>query len=90
MENAEWQIVEPDENGRIKCLDCSKTFYCMYYAKIHQYKCFKQRMEKISSQFEKLQNGWMVCLRCNKTFLSMQNAKIHYKNEHLDKSTKGD
>ena len=39
MENVEWEIVKPNENGRIKCFDCPKTFYCMYYAKIHQYKC---------------------------------------------------
>merc|ERR1719219_1392000 len=52
-EKIEWTIVEPNENGKINCLDCSKSFSSMYLAKIHQYKCWKQSKQDISLESKK-------------------------------------
>ena len=46
MENVEWEIVRPNENGRISCRDCSKTFLKMHSAKVHQYKCLQQTSQE--------------------------------------------
>ena len=45
-ERFKWKIVEPDENGKINCLDCSKSFSCMSTAKVHQYKCLQQTSQE--------------------------------------------
>ena len=45
-EKFKWKIVEPDENGKINCLDCSKSFSCMSTAKVHQYKCLQQTSQE--------------------------------------------
>ena len=92
--NIKWKIVKPDENGKIKCLNCPQKFNNMHYAKIHQYKCFKplgrrfhfeaRNSFEVSHELEKLENGWVVCLGCRKTFLSMENAECHLKNVEGD------
>ena len=70
VENLEWKIVEPDENGKIKCLNCSKLFSKMNAAKVHQYRC--QMETKQESE-----NGGFDCIHCNKNYSYKHHLKRH-------------
>ena len=70
IENLEWEIVKPNENGRISCLDCNETFSSLQTAKSHH-----KEVHIREFKFD--------CLFCNKSFNIEDNMKLHVLVVHM-------
>lgn len=66
----EWKIAVPNKDGRIQCLDCSKTFLEIHSAKRHY--------EEVHKTKDKL-----VCQICKKRFQSEDYVKLHLQASHI-------
>ena len=73
MTKIKWKIVKPNKDGKIKCLDCPKTFVDMHNAKVHQYKCFNLKLEKSRKTLiaGPIGDGRFKCLNCKEIFSRM-------------------
>ena len=71
----EWKIVKLNEDGRINCLDCYKTFSSLKTAKSHH----------IHVHMTNQNDRKFICIVCNKDFAVKQYMKTHMKEMHLTK-----
>ena len=71
-EKYEWKIVKLNEDGRINCLDCCKTFFSMTTAKENH-----KNVHMTKETFK--------CEVCLKHFRYKSNVKIHYMKMHMVK-----
>ena len=69
-ENLEWKIIEHNEDGRIKCFDCDKTFSCLRSAQIHH-----ERIHIRRNEFD--------CIYCHKFFPTEDIMKAHMVHTHM-------
>ena len=70
IEKIEWEIVHPNENGLIKCLDCKQTFTKRSYARTHH------------REFHMKENRF-ICQVCDKSFTVKDYLKLHVQSAHM-------
>ena len=69
LDELEWEIVEPNKDGRFNCLDCKETYSTLKTAKAH-YK--KVHMDKK-----------FICQICDKAFKVEEHLNLHLKSTHM-------
>ena len=69
MKKLDWKSVIPNEDGRINCFDCQKTFSSIQTAKVHY-----QMMHMGEKEFD--------CEICNKHFNVKSNLSKHIRGKY--------